>query len=61
MVRTMREKYGVEHNGQRLTWNEWAEKLGVSRQSLLWRLRNGWSLAKVLTHGRGVTGPKPIG
>lgn len=60
VTRTMREKFGkyFEWNGQRHTLGEWAALIGVTRQSLMWRLRNGWTLDRVLTEGRGRTGPK---
>lgn len=35
---------------------EWAKKIGISRESLKWRLRN-WSLERALTEPRGNTGP----
>lgn len=55
---TWRKKTGLTALGETLTMNEWAEKIGVSRQSLIWRLKNGWTLEKALTEGPGKTGPK---
>jgi len=56
----MREKRStwVEFGGERKTVKEWADELGIRRESLFWRLKNGWSTERALTKGRGVTGPK---
>lgn len=59
VVQTHRDKRGLEFQGEKLTMNEWAERIGVSRQSLVWRLKNGWSVERTLTEGRGITGPRP--
>lgn len=59
-VATNRAKTGIEFNGEKLTANEWAARIGISRMALLYRLKNGWPLERALTEGRGVTGPKPI-
>lgn len=37
---------------------EWAERIGISRTSLVARLRSGWPLERALTEPRGVTGPR---
>lgn len=58
VVRTHREKTGLEFRGEKLTLNEWAARIGISRTALVWRLRNGWSVERTLTEGRGVTGPR---
>ena len=60
MVRAMRERHGVwlEHAGERMTLGQWAERLGISRAALGFRLRKGWSLARALTEARGPTGPR---
>lgn len=44
---TRRNKY-IEFNGERLTVAEWADKLGISYDTLRWRLRN-WNIEKALT------------
>jgi L-lactate utilization protein LutB len=48
----------IEWQGECLTAGQWAERIGISRQSLMHRLRSGWDLGRALTEGRGVTGPK---
>lgn len=53
-----KSKAAIEFNGERLTAGEWAERLGVSRNSITWRLNNGWSIDRALTQGRGKFGPK---
>lgn len=57
-VATNRAKTGIEFNGEKLTPNEWASRLGISRPALVFRLKNGWPLERALTEGRGVTGPQ---
>lgn len=57
-VATNRAKTGLTYGGETLTLNEWAAKIGVSRQSLIYRLKAGWPLERALTEGRGVTGPR---
>jgi hypothetical protein len=57
VIATHRAKTGITFNGETLTLNEWAARIGISRVSLMWRLRNGWPLGRALTEGRGVTGP----
>jgi hypothetical protein len=47
----------VTFNGETLTLNEWAARLGISGVSLKWRLNNGWSLDMALTEPRGISGP----
>ena len=56
---TMRERYAVwiEHDGVRRTLQEWAARLGITRQSLRWRLANGWPLSVALAEPRGKFGP----
>ena len=59
MKATVRAKLGVEFQGQIKTWNEWADHIGVSRNALHERLKQGWPIERVLTTPRGKTGPKP--
>jgi hypothetical protein len=33
--------------------------LGVTVQSLRWRISNGWTIERALTEPRGKTGPRP--
>lgn len=59
--RTMRERYAtwIQFDGENLTLGEWAERIGISRQSLRQRLHNGWPLDRALTEPRGRFGPRP--
>lgn len=57
MIASHRRRSGIEFGGMKLTPNEWARRLGISRASLLWRLSNGWDLARALSEPRGVHGP----
>lgn len=43
--------------GETLPGAVWAERLGIRKESLKWRLRAGWPLERVLTEGRGKFGP----
>lgn len=38
----------VSHNGQTLSLQQWADKLGVQRSALLRRMRMGWSIQRML-------------
>lgn len=59
MVTSMRDRYGMplEYNGQRKTLGEWADAIGITRASLAWRLKHGWTLDRALNEGRGRFGP----
>lgn len=48
----------IKWRGECLTSGQWAERIGITRQSLLWRLDNGWPKSRALTEPRGVAGPK---
>lgn len=39
----------LEHNGERHTAADWARRLGMRPQTLIQRLRYGWSVARALT------------
>lgn len=39
----------VEHGGQRLTVTQWAERLGMKRHTLAYRLSHGWSVEAALS------------
>lgn len=39
----------IEFQGQRLSVAEWSRRLGIKRQTLLWRLHAGWSGQRALT------------
>jgi len=36
---------------------DWADDLGISRESLKWRIKAGWPIGKAMTEPRGRTGP----
>lgn len=59
MVATMRDRRGVwlEHQGHKATLGDWANRLGISRSALRFRLEAGWSLSDALSKGRGRSGP----
>ncbi len=53
---TMKEQSNNTRNNIRITFKnethtatEWSEKVNLSIQLLLWRLRHGWSIEKTLT------------
>ena len=48
----------IHFDGISLTAGEWAIRIGISRQSLLARIRHGWPLARAITEGRGRFGPE---
>lgn len=48
----------ITWRGETLTEGQWAERVGISRQSIRYRLASGWGLERALTEGRGVTGPR---
>lgn len=56
--KTWRSKTGLTVFGETLTLNEWAAKAGISRQSLISRLKSGWDIERAVTEGRGKTGPR---
>lgn len=48
MLNTRRNHY-LTYDGETLTVNEWAEKLGMKQNTLLCRIRRGWSVERALT------------
>lgn len=53
-----------KHNGLIITFNgesycqvDWARKIGITVQSLVWRLNHGWPIERALTESKGRTGP----
>lgn len=48
MLNTRRNHY-LTYNGETLTVNEWAEKFGIKQNTLLYRIRRGWSVERALT------------
>lgn len=58
MKQSIRKRYAVhEFNGEILCLSEWAERLNVSPESLIWRLKHWTNKEDVFTKKRGVTGP----
>lgn len=58
MKATYRQRNGVTHEGVTRTLQEWADHIGISRPSLLHRIKTGWPMSRALTGGRGKAGPK---
>lgn len=48
MLNTSRNRR-ITYNGETLTVCEWAERIGVNQNTLLYRLRRGWSVERALT------------
>lgn len=45
---TRRNRY-LEFNGMRMTESDWADSLGIRRETLCFRLKSGWSIERALT------------
>jgi len=60
MEQTIRDRYAkkVTWQGVTKTLAEWALQIGIDRESLQWRLNQGWPLDRALTEPRGKTGPR---
>jgi hypothetical protein len=43
------DSHYLEHDGRRLTCSQWARELGVSRQAIEIRIKNGWPVEKICT------------
>ncbi len=56
--RNKRNNVFLTHDGLTMTISAWSEKLGIGITTLFFRLRNGWSVADVLTRPVGKNGPK---
>ena len=48
----------IEFRGEKLSINQWAKRLGISRQCLSERLKAGWSLERALTSKKGASWKK---
>jgi 5-methylcytosine-specific restriction endonuclease McrA len=48
----------LTYKGQTLCFTEWAEKIGISRASLQYRLTQGWEDDRIFQTPRGKTGPR---
>jgi hypothetical protein len=55
---TVRERNGVTINGRKKTLNEWAAEAGISRSSIISRLKAGWPIERAVFEPRGKFGPK---
>lgn len=53
-----RSKARLRFKGEDLCMSEWAERIGISHQSLRSRIARGWSIDRALTESRGVSGPR---
>jgi len=58
MLRTVREKNGVEIRGEVRTMNEWSAIAGISRSAIQSRIKRGWSIEWAVFEPRGNAGPK---
>jgi 5-methylcytosine-specific restriction endonuclease McrA len=54
-----------ERSPVQITWHgrtrciaDWADDIGIDRNSLQWRIKAGWPIDKAMTEPRGKTGPK---
>ena len=59
MRRTMRENSDRRYtaHGKTMCLNEWADYLGISRNSIEYRLKAGWDISKVFSPRIGNSGP----
>lgn len=60
MRRTMRNKHGVTISGRTMTMNEWASYVGMSRSSIMGRIKRGWTVERAVFTKRGPCGPKSL-
>ena len=58
LMMTLRAKTGVTIDGVTKTLNEWAKHYGIARQSIILRIRAGWTAERAITEPRGIFGPK---
>lgn len=55
---SIRKKYAIhQFNGETLCSSEWAERLGITNESMHWRLKNWTNKKDIFTKKRGLTGP----
>lgn len=59
VMRRWRRETGLTANGETLTLNEWARRVGISRAALIARLSSGWPPDRAVSEPRGKSGPKP--
>lgn len=58
MMETLRAKSGITLNGTTKTLNEWASEYGITRNAIILRMKQGWSVERAITVPRGNHGPK---
>lgn len=57
-ARNTRRTVNLTHNGETMCVEDWAERLGVKANTLIVRLRRGWSTADTLGTGVRPDGPR---
>lgn len=50
----------IEWRGKTICVSEAAEMIGISVQSVRWRMQNGWDVERIMTEPRGITGPQSM-
>ena len=50
-ARNIRPNRMIPFNGEMLCVTEWAERVGLRRDTLRWRLNHGWSVGRAITNG----------
>lgn len=48
-LKNTRRSVYLEYNGERLPMCDWARRLGINKNTLSSRIRNGWSVAEALS------------
>lgn len=46
--RNTRRNHWIEYNGERRVLEEWGEMLGIKANTILTRIRRGWSIEKAM-------------
>jgi len=49
-----RTNHILEHNGEKLTVSQWSDKLGLRQNTLLMRVRRGWSHSEAISGYRNL-------
>lgn len=60
MRKTMNDRYATRltFNGETQSARTWAERLGITTQSLKWRIEHKWDAERIYTERRGNFGPQ---
>jgi hypothetical protein len=53
-----RDNHHLVHDGQSLTIQQWANKIGIKSNTLLYRIKRGWSIDRALTTATEVNSEK---